>query len=369
MNYWCLQMNLSQAEPDTLDGLEELWDRIVLSFQTRGLSHSTELSLYSGLTLRSYSTEVSLLAELRQSYAEAAESSFPGQSIETQLITLDTEQLDSGWIEPTSQDSDQATSPLWTTDRLSIRTCSTLANTEMPAESNASADSDRTEIVLESAAHLFGDGNHVSTRLCLDALEWLVAHDPSLTAALKGPRLKHADLDDSRGLPNSSVSSVQTNGSMGHHTSGSHFLDFGAGIGSLVLAASALGFQTSEGCEVESEAFQLLKHNLEGRKHPWLINRYQTLKATREPSRPSYDVITCNIQPPLIYEHLTDLARLLKSSISGPSDRQGYLVTSGFTTLDRAGVEQACKRLGLHYLYSFEQRGWLGLIHSTHPQT
>jgi ribosomal protein L11 methylase PrmA len=164
--------------------------------------------------------------------------------------------------------------------------------------------SDPKRIVIARGNEAFGDGQHVTTELMLKALENAVQEK----------------------LPSS-------------------FLDFGAGTGILAIAAAKLGVRSVEAWEIDAVARDICQKNI-------ALNCVSLVRLREAPpGDESYDLICCNIQPPLLTDLTDDLVACLK-----PGAR---LILSGFTRLDEGFVSRRFGSAGLELRNTLEQSQWL----------
>jgi len=162
-------------------------------------------------------------------------------------------------------------------------------------------------IVLERSPHVFGDGQHTSTTLMLDAMEVAVKERMPVRA-----------------------------------------LDFGAGSGILAIGAEKLSIPCVHACEIDADALKVAEINCKNNDCP-SIKLYQYL-----PESLNYDFIMCNVQPPLLNSLLPDLNRRL--------DTNGTMILSGYTTLDKRGIEVLMEKIGFKNIVNYENKGWLATV-------
>ena len=156
---------------------------------------------------------------------------------------------------------------------------------------------------------VFGDGRHVATRLTLQALEFYC--------------LKHPELPGS-------------------------YLDFGCGNGVLPIAMQKMGIPTIWGTEVDGNSLGTAVKNCQINHAPGiqLVEKAQTCQ--------KFELISCNIQPPLLYDVLSEVTNLLKEG--------GTLVLSGYTKLDQDAVRRFVEKMKFEYMKVFTEDGWISTI-------
>lgn len=165
-------------------------------------------------------------------------------------------------------------------------------------------------IYLQPTSTAFGNGDHISTSLMLEVLVDTMA--------------------------------CYTNPSI---------LDFGAGTGILAIAAAKLGATFVFACEIDSSALEVACKNFRNNACTD-IQCGTTLDAlSSEKERTLFSVTCCNIQPPLLTELLPQLIEHTK--------KEGILVLSGYTNLDKGGIASFMGKKGFQKLTERESSNWI----------
>lgn len=173
---------------------------------------------------------------------------------------------------------------------------------EVLVEKSAKPTTNLIPIFLLDQPDIFGDGRHITTRLILDAIEEVcINHNPK------------------------------------------SFLDFGAGNGILAIAAAKIGIDKVHGCEIDPKALETAKANIE-------LNQVEDISLSLEPPPDKFDLVVCNIQPPLLLELANEVVDKLKPG--------GNLLLSGFTQLDEDLVSRDLRGRGLKLVKSYKSTCW-----------
>ena len=155
----------------------------------------------------------------------------------------------------------------------------------------------------------FGTGHHVTTRLCLEALQQISLVDRTC-------------------------------------------LDAGTGSGVLALAARLLGARASLGIDVDADAIQSAHENLALNANVSSVTfetgDLRTLVARRPPCQ--FDVVTANLTGALLVQSQQILTAVLREG--------GHVVVSGVMTQERQDVQSAFGALRLAWVR--EEQEWVG---------
>ena len=205
------------------------------------------------------------------------------ENIEFSLKYQHTDQVDSGWSENPTKN--------WHTDCLEVIVEGGAPSTSLP------------RIFLKDVPSIFGDGGHITTRICLTKIEHVLAE----------------------------------------RTIGS-FFDFGMGCGTLPIAAAVLGVPRVGGCEIDPDALQVADYNKS-------LNNCSQLYFSEKSPQETFDLVACNIQPPLLFDVKEELLGLLHCG--------SILILSGFTALDNTLVEKVFVDRKLKMLGESNQSNWV----------
>ena len=170
------------------------------------------------------------------------------------------------------------------------------------------------DIILDPA-HAFGTGLHPSTRLCLQLLK--LVHDKVLQK-------------------NYGSASV---------------LDIGCGSGILTIAALRLGATRALGIEIDPEAVQVARRNMQRNR---LENRAHISESSWQTVNGTYDLILANLVPSVLYKAAPAIAELIGT--------QGLLITAGFPASKKTKVYKLFNKKGLHLLHEASVDGWGALL-------
>jgi ribosomal protein L11 methyltransferase len=185
------------------------------------------------------------------------------------------------------------------------------ASYEPPATDHPQDSSDQSPIVIVIPPSMgFGTGHHATTRLCLAALQRL-------------------------------------------DISGRTVLDVGTGSGILAIAADRLGAARVAGIDVDPDAIQAARENLD--HNPDVHHVEFTLVDLSSTPLPPSDIVTANLTGSLLVSSATILASAVRPG--------GSLILSGILAEERDDVVDA---FGRDLIAWEEQDGeWIGLMVST----
>lgn len=156
----------------------------------------------------------------------------------------------------------------------------------------------------------FGTGHHASTRLCLHWLQQVPLADASV-------------------------------------------LDLGTGSGVLAIAARKLGAASVVGVDVDPDALQSARENLDLNGEAWRIELLEADVTTNGLDR-VFGVILANLTGAMLARTAPQLAAL-----AAPGAR---LIASGFQTDEREKVTAALAAAGWAFDTSAEEDGWIGAV-------
>jgi ribosomal protein L11 methyltransferase len=165
--------------------------------------------------------------------------------------------------------------------------------------------------ILLDPAGAFGNGLHPSTRLCLQLLK------------------QAADRDAGKKGPSRSV------------------LDLGCGSGILAIAALRLGASRALGIEIDQQAAQAARRNVQINQ---LADSAQILNTSWQSVSGQYDLVLANLVPSVLFKAVPSIARLL--------NKQGLLITSGFPAAKKMKVLELFEQKGLRVLNELSLDGW-----------
>ena len=173
---------------------------------------------------------------------------------------------------------------------------------------------DRLLLCIDPAM-AFGTGHPATTRMCLEALERLMAH----WSGAAPPTV----------------------------------LDLGTGTGVLAIAAASLGAGSVLALDTDPEACDAARKNLA--RHP-IASRVQVVHGGIDQlgAAHSFDLILANLDT----KTLRPLCSILQSRLSA----HGHLVTTGITIEDEGLVTGAIQAAGLLVVEREAQEGWLCLV-------
>jgi len=174
------------------------------------------------------------------------------------------------------------------------------------------------DILLDPAA-AFGNGLHPTTRLCLQLLKQVADRD----AEKKGP---------SRSV-----------------------LDLGCGSGILTIAALRLGASRALGVEIDQQAAQAARRNIQINQ---LADSAQIINTSWQNVTGQYDLVLANLVPSVLFKAVPYMARLISE--------QGLLITSGFPAAKKMKVLELFEQTDLRLLNEVSLDGWGALQISKH---
>lgn len=190
-------------------------------------------------------------------------------------------------------------------DRLALRTAA--AGRPRPSSSLA--------LTLLSGC-TFGRGDHPTTRLSLQALDWIFRQ----SATTAPPKKRSA-------------------------------LDIGTGTGVLAMAATLLGVDTAVGVDIDRLACWEAMKNVRVND---LVGRVHIVAGDLQALRPVlFDMILANLRPPTLIGIMASMAqRTIKA---------GYWVLSGFRPEERSAILARLPN-GFHPVWFDENRNWASIV-------
>lgn len=238
-----------------------------------------------------YFSEPSQLETFRQCWLEAT-------------ATLDTGQLDISWQE--REIRDQIWQQAWQPEQTQIE--SECFRIDIGSDEQATTFQSGKERIVMRAVKAFGSGQHATTLASLRVLERLPV--------------------------------------------GRTFLDVGTGTGILAIAAAKLGYTDVLATDIEATACQDAEINRSANQVAMSIYEGSLPPLERTPPD-GFDVIVCNILPPVVNQLIVDFRRLLHP--------EGALVLAGFHEANLTAVLSDCEQHGFILQEQIDERGWLGL--------
>ena len=170
--------------------------------------------------------------------------------------------------------------------------------------------------VTLAAGAAFGDGQHPTTRMALQAIDTALAENPELVT------------DPGAGV-----------------------LDLGTGSGVLVIAAVLLGMPGGLGLDIDPCALVDAGRNvaLNG------LQRKIQVKNTPIESTPGrFYLVTANLRLPTLEK--------FSSQITGNVEPGGLLILSGIKTEEQAVAEKTYAALAFHKLQAWQEKGWAAIL-------
>ena len=170
--------------------------------------------------------------------------------------------------------------------------------------------------VTLAAGAAFGDGQHPTTRMALQAIDTALAENPELFT------------DPGAGV-----------------------LDLGTGSGVLVIAAVLLGMPGGLGLDIDPCALVEAGRNvaLNG------LQRKIQVKNTPIESTPGrFYLVTANLRLPTLEK--------FSSQITGNVEPGGLLILSGIKTEEQAVAEKTYAALAFHKLQAWQEKGWAAIL-------
>lgn len=155
-------------------------------------------------------------------------------------------------------------------------------------------------VIVIDPGRAFGTGKHPSTALCIEALEGILT-EPGIQEKGSAPSV----------------------------------LDVGTGSGILGIVAARLGAKPVLGLEIDSEALEVARANLE---RNGVAGSMSVIEAPLEQVKKKYDVVVANLTASLLNQMANSLTQLVSE--------KGMLLVSGILTEQ---VEEVVKRFQTHY--------------------
>ncbi|MBW2484188.1 MAG: 50S ribosomal protein L11 methyltransferase [Deltaproteobacteria bacterium] len=169
--------------------------------------------------------------------------------------------------------------------------------------------------ILLNPAGAFGNGLHPSTRLCLQLLKQAVDH--------------HTE----RKFSSSSV------------------LDIGCGSGILTIAALRLGASSALSVELDKQAAQTARRNIEINQ---LTDSVIILETSWQKVTGQYDLLFANLVPSVLVKAAPYMAKFLS--------RHGLLITAGFPATNNTKILNLFTENGLRLIADSSVDGWGALL-------
>ncbi len=182
------------------------------------------------------------------------------------------------------------------------------------------AASDEQVVIEIDPGMAFGTGTHATTRLCLEALERIFDGIPPLAMNLTATRPE--------------------------------VLDVGTGSGVLAIAARKLGAGRIVAVDIDSEAVQVARDNLDNNRVTSDLEVSTTSLALIEGT---FSIVLANILAEDLIRMAPDLASHLLPG--------GLLILSGILTEREQGVMAACTSCGLRLEEATHQEEWACLVY------
>ncbi|MCP3950658.1 MAG: methyltransferase domain-containing protein [Desulfobacterales bacterium] len=170
--------------------------------------------------------------------------------------------------------------------------------------------------VTLAAGAAFGDGQHPTTRMALQAIDTALAENPQLVT------------DPGAGV-----------------------LDLGTGSGVLVIAAVLLGIPGGRGVDIDPCALSEARRNvdLNGLRKKIVI---ENTPVESQPDR--FSMITANLRLPTLDQYSHPIARRVEPG--------GILIVSGIKTDEQAAIEKTYAGRGLKTLRVWNEKGWRAVM-------
>ena len=131
-------------------------------------------------------------------------------------------------------------------------------------------------------------------------------------------------------------------------------IDVGTGSGILMIAASKLGAKEIYGVDIDSDACEVAKENLELNNISQLNTKVLVRNLLDVVEEKKFDVVVANI--------LADVILLLLKDIFKVMDKDGILILSGIIEDKKDLVLQKCKEIGLEPLEILEEKEWVSMV-------
>ncbi|MFW7377325.1 MAG: 50S ribosomal protein L11 methyltransferase [Oligoflexus sp.] len=126
-------------------------------------------------------------------------------------------------------------------------------------------------------------------------------------------------------------------------------LDVGTGTGILAIAALKLGYQRVVGTDIDADSWFSCERNQRLNRSPFLL-LHDSLPDIGE----VFDVIICNILPPVVVQLMPELVARLKTA-------ESQLVLSGIHQANKDLVMGAAHDLRLRLTAEVDERGWVAM--------
>lgn len=131
-------------------------------------------------------------------------------------------------------------------------------------------------------------------------------------------------------------------------------IDVGTGSGILMIAASKLGAKEIYGVDIDFDACEVAKENLELNNISQLNTKVLVGNLLDVVEEKKFDVVVANI--------LADVILLLLKDIFKVMDKDGILILSGIIEDKKDLVLQKCKEIGLEPLEILEEKEWVSMV-------
>ncbi len=169
--------------------------------------------------------------------------------------------------------------------------------------------------ILLAPSRVFGTGLHPSTRLCLHLLKQVADQSP------------------------------------GHRLSSRTVLDIGCGSGILTIAALRMGAARVLGVEIDPEAVEVARRNLQ---YNHLAHAALIMETSWHHIPGQYDLVLANLVPSVYYKGAPHIAKLLRE--------QGLLITAGFHAAATMKAAELLVENGLHLVHKSSADNWGALL-------
>lgn len=129
---------------------------------------------------------------------------------------------------------------------------------------------------------------------------------------------------------------------------GQSLLDVGTGTGILAIAGEKLGYRRVVATDIDQDAWHSARRNREA-NHA----KFQLCQDSLPPGDEAFDLIVCNILPPVVNHMMPDLLPRMNPG--------GYLLIAGIHRANARLVLDTASWLNLKMENEYEERGWLAL--------
>ncbi len=187
--------------------------------------------------------------------------------------------------------------------------------TLVPPGHRVRSDSPGITVTLAAGA-AFGDGQHPTTRMALQAIDTALAENPVLVA------------DPGAGV-----------------------LDLGTGSGVLVIAAVLLGVPSGLGLDIDPCALAEAGRNVALNS---LERKIQIKDDPLDSNQDQFSIITANLRLPTLEKYSVHIAGGVKPG--------GVLIVSGIKTEELAAVEKTYSEQGVKKLRVWNEKGWAAIL-------